>query len=424
MKIQQLLKGCERCACGRQHTCDIHHIVIGENALEWLPEICAPFSRILLVSDGNTYPLCGDRVKALLGEKISYEHRFGTSVVVPNESAIKQIEAAVEKGTDLLLGIGSGVINDLCKYVSHQKGLRYCIIATAPSMDGYASVGAALILEQRKVTINARVPYAIIAEGDVLRSAPTELIQSGYGDIVGKYSCLCDWRLAKHLRGEYFCEFVWRTVLDTVRKTEGQASALLDREPRAINALMEALVLVGVMMSYVGNSRPASGSEHHLSHFFEITGLLNGTPYYPHGIDVLCSAAVTAELRERLLAMKPPFAPYVHDRDRYERKIREIYGSAAAGIIALQQETGLYQSLDTEILAEKWETVQAILSEAPDYKAMVTYVNAIGLDMERFRSFYGKQTIENAICYAKDLKDRYTVLWLFYALGLSLHQAK
>ena len=148
------------------------------------------------------------------------------------------------------------------------------IIATAPSMDGYASVGAAMILNQMKITTSARVPYAILAESDIVRTAPMDMIRSGYGDIVGKYSCLNDWKLAHLLLGEYFCQEVYDTVMDAVKCTEGTAEALLHRDRNAIRNLMEALVAVGIMMSYVGNSRPASGSEHHLSHFFEIVGLL------------------------------------------------------------------------------------------------------------------------------------------------------
>ena len=99
-----------------------------------------------------------------------------------------------------------------------------------------------MILNQMKVTLNARVTLAIVAETQVLCTAPKEMLQSGYGDIVGKYSCLCDWRLASLLRHEYFCSFVHDRVMATVRRTEGQASAVLAREPQAIHDLMEALV--------------------------------------------------------------------------------------------------------------------------------------------------------------------------------------
>lgn len=420
--LKAMLQGKADCACGRQHTCDIRFVEIGKDALQKLPEVCAEFSHILLIADANTYPLCGGKVESLLGDKIAAKQLFGHEIVVPDEKAIAEIEAQMPNGTDLLLGIGSGVINDLCKHVSFKHGIRYAIIATAPSMDGYASVGSALILEEMKVTLNARVPYAILAESEILCTAPMDMIRSGYGDIVGKYSCLNDWKLAHLLRDEYFCELVHGTVMESVKRIEGRASELLKRDPDAIRELMEALVVVGIMMSYVGNSRPASGSEHHLSHYFEITGLLNNHDYYLHGIDVLYSAAVTAALREALLECKPPFTPYREDESVLESEIRRVYTSAADGVLALQKKVGLYADIDTADLEKNWDAVCSILREAPGYDTMVSYVTAIGLDINEFKAFYGKEILSDAVRYAKDLKDRYTVLWIAYALGVGYHQ--
>ncbi len=423
MDIQTVLSGKHDCACQKDHPCDIHYVELGSEVLDKLPEICASFSHILLVADGNTYPLCGARVKQIMGEKISSEMIFGCEIVVPNEDAIAKIEEKLSRETDFILGIGSGVINDLCKHVSFANGMRYAIIATAPSMDGYASVGSALILNDMKVTLNARVPYAILAEDAVLCTAPADMLQSGYGDIIGKYSCLNDWKLAHLLREEYFCDFVYDAVMETVENTKNTAKAVLSRNPAAIRNLMEGLVLVGIMMSYVGNSRPASGSEHHLSHFFEITGLLENTPYYLHGIDVLYAAAVTAQLREKLLTQKPPFtAPIPTESTRME-EIKRIYSSAADGILALQEKMGFYRELDPSVFARKWDAICSILSEAPDYNTMLTYIDAIGLDICKFEKFYGKDRIRDAVLYAKDLKDRYTVLWLSYALSIDTFEA-
>ena len=418
MDIKTMLLGKADCACKREHTCDVRYVEIGDGVLDRLTEICEPYSHITLVADENTYPLCGDRVCALLGKKITSKMIFGKAIVVPNEKSIASIEEKMTADTDLLLGIGSGVINDLCKHVSYIHNMRYVIVATAPSMDGYASVGAALTLNDMKVTLNARVPFAIVAESKILSTAPVDMLRSGYGDIVGKYSCLNDWKLAHLLLDEYFCQDVYDTVMQVVKNTEATASAVLARDPQAIGNLMEGLVIVGIMMSYVGNSRPASGSEHHLSHFFEITGLLDNRPYYLHGIDVLYSAAVTAALRKKLRAAKLPFAPFKLDRAAWEADIRRIYTQAADGVIELQDKVGLYNKLDTKHFIDKWNEICAILDEAPDAKTMEGFVESIGLDMKEFYKFYGENTVDNAIRYAKDLKDRYSVLWICFALDI------
>ena len=421
MDIKTLLRGNESCACGQKHTCDVHYVELGDGVLTRLAEICHGFHRIHIVSDQNTDRLAGDEVRKHLGSKVVSHTLFGKEVVIPDEVAIARIEAEMADGVDFMIGIGSGVINDLCKHLSFTHGIRYAIVATAPSMDGYASVGAALILGGMKVTLNARVPYAILAESRVLATAPTEMLQSGYGDIVGKYSCLNDWRLAALLRGEYFCRTVYDTVMEVVKATEDTAQDILSRDKDAVCRLMEGLVTVGIMMSYVGNSRPASGSEHHLSHFFEITGILNATPYYPHGIDVLYASAVTAKLREQLIAMQPPFDACRHDRTLWEKEIARIYTSASDGVIALQDKVGLYKEIDNERLAACWDAVCSILRETPDAKKMRGFVESIGLNMAEFHAFYGENVLFDAVRYAKDLKDRFTVLWLAYALGVGYH---
>ena len=96
------------------------------------------------------------------------------------------------------------------------------------------------------------------------------------------------------------------------------------------------------MMSFAGSSRPASGSEHHLSHFFEITGIVDKTDYLPHGTDVAYSTLVTAELREKILASDFPCEIYRESRENYEKAINDIYKSCAKGCIELQNRVGNY----------------------------------------------------------------------------------
>lgn len=409
---RDLTAGIVGCACGQDHACPIRYIRIGAGALQSVAEICKDFNRVLLVSDDNTDAVCGDKVRALLGEKLGVSlvlHADG--VVVPDEACLARIEAVLEDTTDLILGIGSGVINDLCKDVSFRHDLPYGIIATAPSMDGYASVGAALILGGMKITRNARPPMAIVADTAVLTTAPLEMLQAGYGDIVGKYSCLNDWKLATAIYGEYFCQTVYDLTMDTVHEVEPLAERIIARDEEAVGTLMQALVTVGIAMSYVGNSRPASGSEHHLSHFFEITGILNDEPYFAHGIDVLYSAVVTARLREELVTKTP--CRQAFDRAVWENEIRRIYLTSADGVIALQEKLGWYERDDEAQVVPQWQALCDILREAPDEQAMLKLVERIGLNYQEFESLYGEEKLADAVRFAKDLKDRYTVLWLY-----------
>lgn len=413
MDINELLNGMD-CSCGKRHVCAIDHVVIGQGVLKKIPEICANYKSVLLVSDQNTYRVCAEEVAELLGNKITSSVMFetGDAPLIPDESAIEAIHAKVVDGVDLILGVGSGVINDLCKIVSFERKLPYYIVATAPSMDGYASVGSALILKGMKVTLNAAPPKAIIADTRVLKDAPMDMLQAGYGDIVGKYSCLNDWKLSALINGEYFCQKVYDITYETADKVKKLAKGVVAREEEAVGALMEALVIVGIAMAYVGNSRPASGSEHHFSHYFEITGILNHTPYLAHGIDVAYAAVLTAKLREQILSAKPERRAF--DEEAWMKDVKRIYRSSAEEVVALQKKLGWYWEDNSIKVLPKWEAIKEILSEAPTEEEMLAMVEAVGLNYQEFVNLYGQGKINDGILYAKDLKDRYSVLWLYY----------
>ena len=417
MELNELLKGRENCECGKSHICPIEHVVIGENAIAKLPDITAAYRRVLVVADLNTKSAAGDTVYGLLKEKASYFVYQTSEVLVPDEKAIEEMEGALSIDIDLIVGVGSGVINDLCKYVSFKHGLPYYIVATAPSMDGYASKGAALILDGMKVTITCDVPKAIVGDTAVLKSAPFEMIQAGYGDIIGKYSCLNDWKLSHLITGEYLCDFVWGATLETVEKTVALADGLKQRETQSINALMESLVIVGILMAYVGNSRPASGSEHHLSHYFEIVGLVRGEEYFAHGIDVCFSAIETAKLREELLEIVEIEGVCSRfDQNYYQKEIERIYGKVSLEVLALQEKMGWYKENRLPIYKEKWMEIKDLLRSAPTAEKMLALTEGVGLSYENFKKTYGEEKIRDAHFYAKDLKDRYSVLWLYFDL--------
>lgn len=421
MDINSLL-GSRKCTCGKTHNCDIKAVLIGSGVLKEIGTLILKYRHILVVADQNTYGVCGKTVKEQIGEKLESLQIFeGEGVLIPNEEAVAAIEKKLTDKTDLIMGIGSGVIQDLCKYVSYQAKLPYQIVATAPSMDGYASVGAAMIMENMKVTYNTHVPEAIIGDTDVLRDAPMEMIQAGYGDILGKFSCLNDWKLSHVVNGEYLCEEVYQLTYDMLQKTKDLGEKLRNRDGEAIQILMEALVGVGIAMAYVGNSRPASGSEHHLSHFFEVVGILNNEPYFAHGIDVAYSAVYTQRIREKLLADvkwdENTKRENNFEWEPWEEEIRRIYTGAAEGVIALQKKSGWYDVNYLEIYEEKWQEIKEVLEEVPSSEELIQYLNSVGLDLENFDRMYGQEKINNALKYGKDLKDRYSVLWMYYELS-------
>lgn len=412
MDFQKLLQGVD-CACGKHHSCDIGFVAVERDAIRHLTGLCADYKSILLVADDNTYAAAGKQTeKYLEGKQVDRVIFPGSTVLIPNEAAIEKVQAVLP-GHDLIVGIGSGVIQDLCKYVAFYGKLPYYVVATAPSMDGYASTGAAMITGGMKVTYSAKVPAAILADTAVLKDAPFDMIQAGYGDIVGKYSALNDWKLSQAVNGEYLCPAIYDMTMDALKQTLQLAQALVNREEEGVKVLMEALVLVGIAMSFAGSSRPASGSEHHFSHFFEITGIVNDEPYFPHGIDVAYSTVLTAKLRDAILAKPFPKERYVQPKEAYEAEMKRVYGPVAEGCMALQEKVGFYAKAQMPVYLEKEAQLRQILAEMPKASEIEAMLGAVGMKMDEFYKLYSQEKLKDAVRYAKDLKDRYTVLWLY-----------
>ncbi len=405
-----------RCSCGREHFCPISDIVIGSGVLDRLPEILFGYRKIFLAADTNTYRACGERVYDLLKEKCAgiliYECE---DVLVPDEAAICLLAERVPEETDMILGIGSGVINDLCKYTAWQKNLDCGIVATAPSMDGFASSGAAMIIDGMKVTYTVRPPKYILADIDVVKNAPMEMIRSGYGDIIGKYSSLNDWELSHRICGEYFCQEIYDLVLRTTDEIRDLAAGIAAREDHAIEQLTKALVLIGITLSLVETTRPGSGSEHHLSHFFEIVGLIHRQKHFPHGTDVAYNTILTAGMREQICRMEVPCFCEETEESRNFAWDR-IYASVAAEVRTLQQEAGSYRRDLTPVYRKKWQEIRKILAKCPTAAECNEMMCAVGLSFPECERMYGWEKIRDAMLYGKDLKNRYSMLWLYYAL--------
>ncbi len=416
MKLQELINRDIVCSCGRTHRCNIGAVRIGKETLAELPTL-TDASHVLLLSDQNTYAVCGNTVRELLGDRVEASHMYetGDSLLVPDENAVDAAEEYITPRTDMILGIGSGVINDICKYVSFKHGIPCGIIATAPSMDGFASSGAAMIFGGMKVTYTTHAPDLILADTNILATAPMHMIAAGYADIIGKYSALNDWKLSNLVNGEYLCPFVYDLVTEKTNDVRRLANSLSEKEPNALAELTEILIMIGVCLTLLSTTRPGSGSEHHLSHYFEITGLIYDRPYFLHGIDVGYATAVTAEMREKILALEEPIFSYVSKEKRLS-EYKRIYKNQASEVKKLQFEAGRYDKDMSALYLEKWCEIKEILAECPKRKDIEEMLCAVGMEMTEFEGMYGRECIDDGMLWGKDLKDRYSVLWLYFDL--------
>lgn len=289
--------------CGNLHRVDINKILIGKGVINRLPEVIKEFEgkRIFTVADRNTDKVAGETVSRLLKEKGFDEYKFvfkQEEDLNPDAGTLGRLLIEYKPGTDLIVGVGSGVINDMSRFLAYKVGIPFVIVGTAPSMDGYASVVTPTVVDGIKATLDGIYPYAIIGDTDILKGAPDEMLHAGFGDILGKVNALCDWNLARNLKGEGYCELCAGFVKNALKKCVENLDGIRNRDEQAIKYLMEALVIAGVSMGMYGNSRPASGAEHHFAHFWDEDAISKNKSHPLHGNSVGVGTVVAAEQYE------------------------------------------------------------------------------------------------------------------------------
>lgn len=256
--------------------------------------------RVLVVTDENTDPISRKIVLSLRQNgstvlPLSYPEREP----VADEKTVERAQAA-GKDADYLLAVGAGTLNDVCKRAGFLLGKPSGVLATAPSMDGFTSGVTPLIENGFKITRNAQVAKDILIDYSVLATAPRNMLGAGVGDILAKYCCLTDWRISSYLTGETYREEAAELMYRAVKTCDESIPALLRGEAQGVETLMNALLISGYAMVIAGNSRPASGAEHHMSHFLEMDFLSRGERIPLHGIKVGLGTAVSLWLYHNL----------------------------------------------------------------------------------------------------------------------------
>lgn len=341
------------CACGKRHQVGIRSIRIGSGLLRELPQLLQELGarQVYLLADHNTWRAAGQQTaKMMEAMGLPFHGRiFQTEKpLVPDEYAVGSALAAMETGDNLILAVGSGTLNDTARILSARTGVPYAIVATAPSMDGFASTVSPLILDGKKITKPAVYPAAILADTSILKDAPMPMLTAGFGDIIGKYTALADWRLSRDLNGEYYCEECAALMARAVEKCAENAGGLRRRDEQAVEYVTEALVLSGIAMGMVGNSRPASGAEHHFAHTWEVDALARGEEHPLHGNSVGVAAVVSASLYELAADLLP---------EGFQRpdKARILQCLEAAGACADPKSLGIRRDLFFESVLHAME---------------------------------------------------------------------
>ena len=401
------------------HRVAIDEIVVDRTALERLAAYAQSrrWSSALLVMDPNTEEAAGGRVDRRLrdaGVRVAALRFARRTSLTADEDAVRAARERLRADDpDGVVAVGSGVLTDITRYATHLEGRGFVSVPTAASMDGYASSLAAMEFAGVKVTFPASAPRAIFADPGVLADAPAELTRSGLGDLLGKASARTDWLAAHLLYGEAFCPAVDRRILDPLDYAAGHVDAVLRGEPAAIERLAIGLIQSGIAMAMVGSSRPASGCEHHASHFWDLLAARGLRAHALHGLQVGCATQVAMELQRfayagGVVALSPP-RPRPADDDAW-RWLGEP-SPAIREAIREKHRFRTQHAAHRPVDGVRWAEVRARLAGALGlFPAVARALTAAGMTARADVVGVDSATLRATFRYANRLRARYTVL--------------
>lgn len=420
------------CDCGCTHHTQVDDVIIEKGAIQRLPEVIKRYNgrKVFVLADENTYKAAGEKVCAILKDhEISYsKFVFQGFSPEPDEFAVGLCMMNYDPQCDIIVAVGSGVINDIGKLVAKVSENPYVIVGTAPSMDGYASGTSSMAMNGLKISLPSACANVIIGDIDILKDAPKRLLQAGLGDMLAKYVSICEWRIASLITGEYYCETIAQMVRTALKKCVDNAQGLLARDEEAIKAVFEGLIIGGVAMSYAGVSRPASGVEHYFSHVWDMRALEFGTNMDLHGIQCAIGTLIASRIYEQVKDITPNREKALAYANSFEYEdwskcLKEFLGKSADEMIALEAKEGKYNkelhAKRLEVIIENWDDILAIIAEelpsSEQIEKIMTEIEApktmeeIGLE---------DTSLEMTFKATKDIRDKYVLSRLAWDLGI------
>ncbi len=419
------------CACGKEHRF-IADVVIGRGVVEQIPKYIQKHggTKAFVLSDVNTYTAAGEQVCNILQQAgIPFAgYTFPQKSLEPDERSVGSAVMHYDASCDMIVAVGSGVINDIGKILSNLTGKPYIIVGTAPSMDGYASASSSMTRDGLKISLPSRGADVIIGDTDILCRAPLHMMKAGLGDMLAKYVSICEWRISHLITGEYYCEEVADLIRSALKRCTDNAEGLLKRDETAVQAVFEGLVIGGVAMNYAGLSRPASGVEHYISHVLDMRAVEFGTPMDLHGIQCAIGTLIAAGLYEKIKTVTPNREhalshAVAFDYAAWQQTLRQLLGKGAESMIALETREGKYDPVAhkdrLEVILANWDKIlQIIDEEIPSVQTLTAIMDTIDAPKTLAAIGIDESLLPTIFRATKDIRDKYVLSRLAWDLGI------
>ncbi len=419
-----------------QRTTDTKDLIIGAGVVARTAEMFAklfPGQTAIIVADLNTWEVAGKAVFASLeAAGISQEKPFifTDEELYAEWQHVEKLQAHLANVEAVAIAVGSGVMNDLTKYVSHLLNRKYMCVGTAASMDGYTAYGSSITKDGNKQTFDCPAPYGFVMDPVIAAAAPKELAASGYADLIAKIPAGADWMLADAMGSEAIDQFAWDLVQNGLRESLGDPAAVFAGDVEKTEALSEGLLMSGFAMQAIQSSRPASGTEHQFSHCWDMEDLCFGGKHVSHGFKVgIGTLASTASLEfllekdiENLDVEKCVEA--WKSWEEQEQEIREVFEGKPGHIARGLKETrdkyvdkeGLRKQL--EALKAAWPTLkEQIREQIIPFAEVRENLRLVGAPYEPEHIGVSRERMRKTFSYIPYMRSRFANIDVVYRCG-------
>lgn len=369
------------CRCGREHHIEVKEIIIEEGAVKKLEEAMSDgflkeYISPLLICDTNTLKATEECMEDIYDR--CQVLTLDAEGLHADEHAVEIVENYMEEDIDLILAVGSGTIHDISRYLAYQYKIPFISVPTAASVDGFVSNVAAMTWKGLRKTVPAVAPLAVFADTDIFAHAPRRLTASGVSDLLGKYICLADWKIASLLTGEYICSEIIEMEEKALKTVCSCVKGIASGEPEDCEKLMYALILSGLAMQMVGNSRPASCAEHHLSHLWEME-VVNGPLDALHGEKVSVGTLLVLREYKRLARAIREGRCQLKACEEDSALLEKYFGSKGL-LEGIQKENDpeLLREINPSRLADCLEMIAEMIEELPEEEELFHLMELAG----------------------------------------------
>lgn len=292
---------------GRKATVPYDRVVIADSLEGRAADLVGDLrlgERFTVVADPDTYDALGRRI----ANELKTLGPVDVVILDHPHADMANVDALAEKlsAADAVVAVGSGTINDLCKFVTGRTGKRYCVFGTAASMNGYTSTTASIMLESGlKVSLPSHAPSGFFVDLGVSAAAPTYLSAAGFGDCLCRSVAQVDWWMSHRLLGTDYHRSPFLIQEKDEALLNARAAGLADNDLEANGYLYRVLTLCGLGVSFTGVSNHGSMGEHQISHYIDCFAG-DRHPGTLHGTQVGVASLTMARLQQRMLASATP----------------------------------------------------------------------------------------------------------------------